>query len=72
MALITASKYHRTVDGTELVKAREGLLLNQGAFGLRCGWSQQFQSQLEAGENEITSEEAAKIMQAIYYYEEER
>ena len=47
MALVSACEDHRMIDGTELVKAREGLFLNQAAFAARCGWSAQYQSILE-------------------------
>ena len=63
MALISSSKYHRTVNGTELTRAREEVSLTQEEFAEKCEWSQQFQSQIEApGEHEITTEAATKIL----------
>ncbi len=67
--LIKPSKYHRTIDGMELVHAREGLFLTQAFFAALCGWSQPYQARLEDGESEISVETAAKIMQAVYYHE---
>ena len=64
--LIKPAKYHRTIDGTELAKAREKTGMSQAEFAARCGWSQQFQSQLEYPEEKlITVEKAEKIMEIL-------
>ena len=64
--VIGPSMFHRTVDGMELVKAREGLFINQQVFAHRCGWSKQYQSQIEApGSHEITLDTAKLIEKAI-------
>ena len=69
--LIGRSKYHRTVDGTELVKAREGLFLSQAAFAALCGWSRTYQGMLEKpGEHEIPTNTACKIMEVVNYSED--
>ena len=65
MALIKPSKKHFTVDGTELVAARERMGLNQTQFGKLCNWTPQHQCKLEKpGDHDITSETANKIIKA--------
>lgn len=64
--VITPSRFHRTVNGMELVKAREGLFMNQQSFAWRCRWSKQYQSQIEVpGEHEISTASANKILEAL-------
>lgn len=64
--LIKPSIYHRTLNGIELVKRREAAGLTQAEFAGRCGWSQQFQSQIEAPkEHEVCVDVANKIIQVI-------
>ena len=61
--LIGESKFHRTLNGIELCKLRERLKLSQSSFADLCGWSRQYQSQLESpGTHEITVETANKIL----------
>lgn len=65
--VIKPSKYHRIVDGTELVEARGRLFITQAVFASKCDWSPQYQAQLEApGEHEIPATNAEKILQVLY------
>ena len=45
--LITNSIYHRSIDGTELVRLREVKGLSQAELSRRCGCSQTYICQLE-------------------------
>lgn len=63
--LVRPSESHFVLDGTELVKARERLGLSQGDFADGCGWTQQYQSQLESPEEHEISLETAKKIKAI-------
>jgi len=68
MPLIGPSKYHRTLDGVELTKARERLKLSQEEFADKCGWTHQYQSRLEVPEmHEISAENAEKILELISF-----
>ncbi len=54
------------IDGTELVEVREKAGLNQGQFAEICGWSPQWQSQLEIpGEHKISPETGARLKEVI-------
>lgn len=69
--LITESIYHRTLNGTELVKQREAIGLNQDEFAKKCGWSQPFQCQLESSEShEIPTLVAKKIIAIFAEYKQ--
>ncbi len=60
--LITPSIYHRSIDGIELVKRREGKRMTQGQLAKRCGVSQGFISQLERpGVWEVTLKRAESL-----------
>ena len=60
--LIQPSKFHRTIDGVELAKAREEKGLTQQRFADLCGWSRTYQVQLEhPGEHEVSLDTAEKI-----------
>ena len=64
--LIGPSKYHRTLNGVELVKARESLDMNQTEFAALCGWSQPYQSQIEAPEeHEVHKDITDRIAEVI-------
>jgi len=64
--LITPSKYHRTLNGTELVKWREAIGLTQAEFAERCGWSQQQQSRFETPyDHEIHISTVELILQVL-------
>lgn len=66
MAVISPCKGKMELDGTELVKARDGLFLSQAAFAARCGWVRQEQSRLERpGKRDITVEKANIILKAL-------
>lgn len=69
--LITESIYHRTLNGTELVKQRESVGLSQREFAEKCGWSSSFQCQLESPDlHEITTESAQKIIAIFAEYKQ--
>ena len=60
--VITPSRFHRTVDGDALVKARQALGMSQAEFAEACQHSQQFQSQIEApGFHEVRVEKADEL-----------
>ena len=64
--LITKSRFHRTLDGIELVKNRQKAGLTQAEFAQKAGWSQQYQCQLEApGEHEVPITVADKILEVL-------
>lgn len=63
--LITPSRYHRTLDGTVLAAMREEAGLTQAEFAKKCGWSQQFQSQIEAPKVHEISTLKAETVQNI-------
>jgi len=64
--LITKSRFHRTLDGIELVKNRQKAGLTQAEFAQKAGWSQQYQCQLEApGEHEVPISVANKILEVL-------
>ena len=67
--LITASKYHRTLNGMVLVRLREAIGISQADFAEYCGWSQQYQAQLESpGETEIPTYSATLIAALLKEY----
>jgi len=64
--LIGPSKYHRTLNGVELLKAREDMGLSQAQFADMCGWSHQYQSRLEVPEeHEISKDNAERIEKVV-------
>jgi transcriptional regulator with XRE-family HTH domain len=57
------STEHKTIDGSVLSAEREKTGLSQAAFASECGYSQQYQQQLEtSGRHEITSAKAEQIL----------
>ncbi len=64
--LITHSRWHRTINGTELTRRREACKLVQYQFAHECGWSQPYQSQIEApGCHEIAVGHAMAIERVL-------
>ena len=64
--LIISSRFHRTLDGLEMVKKRQKAGLTQAEFAQKAGWSQQYQCQLEApGEHEVPITVADKILEIL-------
>lgn len=64
--LIEPSDFHRRINGTQLTIEREKRGLNQFQLATECGWSQPYQSQLEApGWHEIPKEHADKIIMIL-------
>ncbi len=69
--LIKPSKYHRTIDGGELLRQREHRGWSQGGLARRAGISRQFLSRLECPgsdgdwEHEVTIALANQIEQAF-------
>lgn len=60
--VVGPSVWHRTIDGDKLVAARNRLGMSQKAFAEACGYSQQFQQQIERpGSWEVTTQMAQKI-----------
>ena len=67
--LITPSTSHRSINGAELCKAREEIGLSQAAFASECGYSQQYQQQIEApGLHEIKTAKAEQILAVLEKY----
>lgn len=65
-SIVKPSIWHRTIDGSQLMLAREMAGLTQQEFAELCGWSQEHQSQLERPqEYEIHIHKAEKILQAL-------
>jgi transcriptional regulator with XRE-family HTH domain len=60
--IIKPAKFHRTLDGFALAQARG---VPQKEFAEKCGWSQQYQAQLEHGENEISLATAETITRVL-------
>ena len=64
--VITESLYHKTVNGTPLAAKRDEMGLTQTEFAEKAGWSQPFQSQIEApGPHEVPISIADKIEEII-------
>ena len=64
--LFMSSRFHVTLDGAILTKERYSTGLTQSRFAALCGWSQQFQSQLESPElHEIHMDQASVIKTVI-------
>jgi len=64
-SIIFPAKYHRSLNGFALAEARQVAGLSQEGFAKACGWSQQYQAQLEHGDNEIwlvTAETIIKVL----------
>lgn len=68
-ALVSASIYHRTLDGNKLVEIRNYLGISQQEFADRCDHSRPFQSQIEApGGHEVLTSRSDTILAAIDYF----
>ena len=64
--LITESRYHKTLNSTELIKRRESLGVSQAEFAEQCGWSPAYQCKLESPNlHEIGIKVADKIIAAF-------
>ena len=64
--IISQSQYHRSINGIQLAMAREKVGLSQAAFAQKCGWSQQFQSRIEApGMHEVSISIAETITRGL-------
>lgn len=67
--LITLSSEHRTIDGEVLSAEREKIGLSQAAFASECGYSQQYQQQIEtSGLHEIKTAKAEQILAILEKY----
>ena len=67
--LIIPSTEHKTINGLLLSAEREKIGLSQAAFAAECGYSQQYQQQLESsGLHEITSARAERILYVLEKY----
>jgi transcriptional regulator with XRE-family HTH domain len=70
--LVSPSRYHRTLNGLVLLSAREAKGMSQEQFARACGWSQQYQSQLEADKlHEVHVDVIIKILSVLYENEKE-
>jgi len=63
--IIFPAKYHRSLNGFALAEARQVAGLSQEGFAKACGWSQQYQAQLEHGDNEIWLVTAEMIIKVL-------